>query len=141
MTMSKGQLTRHERGCSRANAEQASCAFGAVVGMARCVVPDRVVAVGTNIRASLAFEGVAPLDAARTSQRDVPTTLDTYRASRLCQLLFLFAVLFIAGDCSRVQAKEVFAEFDQGNKLYEEGKYSEAAAVYEKVVKAGQVSA
>jgi tetratricopeptide (TPR) repeat protein len=115
--------------------------FVAVVGMARCAVPDRVIAVGTNIRATLAFEGIAPLHAARTSQRDVPTTLNTYRASHLPQLLFLFAVLFFAGHCGRAQAKEVFAEFDQANKLYEEGKYSEAAAVYEKAVKAGQVSA
>ena len=66
---------------------------------------------------------------------------NTYQASRLTQLLFLFAVLFIAGHCGPAQAKEVSAEFDQANKLYEEGKYSEAAAVYEKAVKAGQVSA
>src|SRR3989442_5131624 len=52
--------------------------FSALVGMARCAVPARVVAGGTNIRATLAFEGVAPLHAARTSQRDVPTTLNTY---------------------------------------------------------------
>src|SRR5205823_13221239 len=45
--------------------------------MARCAVPTRVVAGGTNIRATLAFEEVAPLHAARTSQRDVPTTLNT----------------------------------------------------------------
>src|SRR2546428_13233290 len=45
-----------------------------MVGMARCAVPARVVAGGTNDRAALAFEGVAPLHAARTSQRDVPTT-------------------------------------------------------------------
>ena len=57
------------------------------------------------------------------------------------RFLFLFAVLFIAGHCGPAQAKEVSAEFDQANKLYEEGKYSEAAAVYEKAVKAGQVSA
>src|SRR5712692_9580057 len=31
--------------------------------------PARVVAVGTNTRATLAFEKVAPLEAARTSQR------------------------------------------------------------------------
>src|SRR5205823_10202899 len=48
-----------------------------MVGMARCAVPARVVAGGTNIRATLAFEEVAPLHAARTSQRDVPTTLNT----------------------------------------------------------------
>src|SRR5213593_4048587 len=48
--------------------------FSAVVGTARCAVPARVVAGGMNDRAALAFEGVAPLHAARTSQRDVPTT-------------------------------------------------------------------
>ena len=52
--------------------------FSALVGMARCAVPARVVAGGTNIPAILAFQGVAPLHAARTSQRDVPTTLNTY---------------------------------------------------------------
>src|SRR5258705_3720190 len=52
--------------------------FSAVVGMARCAVPTRVVAGGTNERATLAFAGVAPLHAARTSQRDVPTMLNTY---------------------------------------------------------------
>ena len=52
--------------------------FSAMVGMARRAVPARVVAGGTNIRATLAIEGVAPLYAARTSQRDVPTTLNTY---------------------------------------------------------------
>jgi hypothetical protein len=50
-----------------------------VVGMVRCAVPGRVVAVGMNIRAVLAFEEVAPLHAARTSQRDVPTKLSRYR--------------------------------------------------------------
>ena len=53
------------------------CVFSAMVGMARCAVPARVVAGGTNIRATLALEEVAPLHAARTSQRDVPTTLNT----------------------------------------------------------------
>ena len=52
--------------------------FSVVVGTARCAVPARVVAGGTNDRAALAFERVAPLHAARTSQRDVPTTLNTY---------------------------------------------------------------
>ena len=57
--------------------------FSAMVAMARCAVPARVVAGGTNVRATLAIEGVAPLHAARTSQRDVPTTLNTYDASAL----------------------------------------------------------
>src|SRR5882724_5688052 len=56
--------------------------FSAMVGMARCAVPARVVAGGTNIRAAMAFQGVAPLHAARTSQRDVPTTLNIYGTSR-----------------------------------------------------------
>jgi len=51
--------------------------------MARCAVPARVVAGGTNIRATLALEEVAPLHAARTSQRDVPTTLNTYQPAGL----------------------------------------------------------
>src|SRR5438552_3428211 len=49
-----------------------------MVGMARCAVPARVVAGGTNIRGTLAIEGFAPLHAAQTSQRDVPTTLNRY---------------------------------------------------------------
>jgi len=49
-----------------------------MVGMARYAAPARVLAGGTNDRAALTFEGVAPLHVARTSQRDVPTTLNTY---------------------------------------------------------------
>jgi len=52
--------------------------YPAMVGMARCAVPARVAAGGTNIRATLPLEGVAPLHAARTSQRDVPTPLNMY---------------------------------------------------------------
>src|SRR5256886_6838512 len=55
--------------------------WSAMVGMARCAVPARVVAGGTNFRATLAIEGVAPLHAARTLQRDVPTTLNRYSPS------------------------------------------------------------
>src|SRR5437773_4039366 len=54
------------------------CLASATVGMARRAVPARVVAGGTNIRAALAIPRVAPLHAARTSQRDVPTTLNRY---------------------------------------------------------------
>src|SRR5713101_4813595 len=43
--------------------------FSGMVGMARCAIPARVVAGGTNTRATLAFEEVPPLHAARTSQR------------------------------------------------------------------------
>jgi hypothetical protein len=48
-----------------------------MVGMARRAVPARVVAGGTNVRVTLAFEGTAPLHAARTSQRDVPDQTHT----------------------------------------------------------------
>src|SRR5437899_222590 len=54
-----------------------SYAFSARVGMARCAVPARAVAGGTNILATPAIERVAPLHAARTLQRDVPTMLNT----------------------------------------------------------------
>jgi len=53
-------------------------AVGAMVGMARRAVPARVVAGRMNVRVTVAFEGVAPLHAARTSQRDIPTTLKGY---------------------------------------------------------------
>src|SRR5213080_2918160 len=59
-----------------------------MVGMARRAVPARVVAGGTNIRATLAIEGVAPLHAARTSQRDVPTTLNRYTPQGVRVVLF-----------------------------------------------------
>src|SRR6266511_6373528 len=45
--------------------------FSAMVGMVRRAVLARVVAGGTDIRKTMAIEGVAPLHAARTSQRDV----------------------------------------------------------------------
>src|SRR6266568_4002523 len=52
--------------------------FSVMVGMARRAVPAREVAGGTNVRATLACEGVAPLHAARTSRRDV-----IYHAKRI----------------------------------------------------------
>src|SRR5713101_4114482 len=58
--------------------------FCGMVGMARRAVPAREVAGGTNVRATLACERVAPLHAARTSQRDVPTRLYAY--TRFAQL-------------------------------------------------------
>ena len=58
--------------------------------MARCAVPARVVAGGTKIRATLVFEGVAPLHAARTSQRDVPTTLNTYQGEGIAAIRVFF---------------------------------------------------
>src|SRR6266568_4061235 len=46
--------------------------------MARCAVPARVVAGGTNIRATQPFEGAAPPNTARTS-RQRPQTAQTGR--------------------------------------------------------------
>src|SRR2546430_9856733 len=60
-----------------------SCMFSALVGMARCAVPARVVAGGTEIQATRPFEGAAPLHAARTSQRDVPTMRSEQHTSEL----------------------------------------------------------
>jgi len=57
-----------------------------MVGMARRAVPARAVAGGKNIRATPTIEGVAPLHAARTSQRDVHTTLNRYESLDYCRL-------------------------------------------------------
>ena len=64
----------------------ASYESSTMVGMARRAVPARVVAGGRNTRATLAIEGVAPLHAARTSQRDVPTTLNRYETPGYYQM-------------------------------------------------------
>src|SRR5438045_1788390 len=53
--------------------------FSVMVGMARCAVPARVVAGGMEIR-DTGNRRVAPLHAARTSQRDVPTSLRGYNS-------------------------------------------------------------
>src|SRR5262249_17914429 len=54
--------------------------------------------------------------------------------------LFLLLVLFAATTCWQVAASELETAFDQANKLFERGKYSEAAAAYEKLVTPGHVS-
>ncbi len=66
--------------------------FSGMVGMARCAIPARVAAGGTNTPATMAFEEVAPLHAARTSQREVPTTLNTCRLITVGSALLLIAV-------------------------------------------------
>ena len=53
---------------------------GTASGTAQRAIPT--IALNTYPRYWIAFEGVAPLHAARTSQRDVPTTLNTYVAGR-----------------------------------------------------------
>src|SRR6266566_727504 len=77
--------------CSAREPERrTSYLFSAMVGMARCAVAARVIAGGTNIRAAMVFEGVAPLHAARTSQRDVPTTLTVLYRSKDGQMSRVF---------------------------------------------------
>jgi hypothetical protein len=55
----------------------ASPRYFTMAGTARCAVPARAVAGGMGGRTSRALERVAPLHAARTSQRDVPTPFNT----------------------------------------------------------------
>src|SRR6476659_1044175 len=60
---------------------------------------------------------------------------------RVRQSLFWASVFFgllIGSLCLR--ADEVSTAFDQANKLYEQGKYGEAASGYGKLAQAGQVS-
>src|SRR5881394_4535956 len=61
-----------------------------MVGMAHCAVPAREVAGGTHVPATAAFEAVAPPHAARTSQRDVPTTLTVLYRSKDRQMSRVF---------------------------------------------------
>ncbi len=70
--------------------------FSAIVGMARRAVPARMAAGGKLIRATVAFERVAPLHAARTSQRDLPTTLNAAGRPwpRAAPALFSWPILF-----------------------------------------------
>jgi Tetratricopeptide repeat/Bacterial SH3 domain len=54
-------------------------------------------------------------------------------------ILAILAVLLLA--VTAAGAQEINAAFDAANRLYEQGKYPEAAAAYEKLVHAGKVSA
>src|SRR5437667_7576786 len=79
--LNTGQSSANPQTCQAFGGVIARTRLARMVGMARCAVPGRVLAGGTHNRAALAFEGVAPLHAARTSQRDVPTMLTTYDRS------------------------------------------------------------
>lgn len=50
-------------------------------------------------------------------------------------------VLFLFITTARLQAAGPEAAFEQGNKLYEEGKYAQAAASYDQALQTGKVSA
>jgi len=58
----------------------------------------------------------------------------TPHASRLCLILVFLCAWNVA------RAADVSIAFDQANKLYEEGKFSEAAAAYEKVLQQGEAA-
>jgi tetratricopeptide (TPR) repeat protein len=55
------------------------------------------------------------------------------------RLLFFIALLVVCA--SGVRAGDTGAEFDAANKLYEQAKYPEASAAYQKIIEAGQPSA
>src|SRR6266542_646181 len=62
-------------------------------------------------------------------------------ASRLtphASRLWLILLLFCAWSVSR--ADDVSTAFDQANKLYEEGKFTDAAAAYQKMLQQGRAS-
>ncbi len=50
-------------------------------------------------------------------------------------------VLLLMGLLTAAQAGEFTADFEQANKLYEQGKFTEAVAAYEKVIDSGRCSA
>jgi tetratricopeptide (TPR) repeat protein len=58
----------------------------------------------------------------------------TDRASRLWLILLLLCA------CSVARAEDLSTAFDQANKLYEEGKFTESAAAYEKILRQGMAS-
>ncbi|HZR21357.1 MAG TPA: tetratricopeptide repeat protein [Verrucomicrobiae bacterium] len=63
------------------------------------------------------------------------------RPRSFSRLIFLFAFVFLTSLASaQGLAESPAAAFDAANRLYEQGKFSEAATAYEKLVRAGQVS-
>ena len=56
-------------------------------------------------------------------------------------LLVVFCFGFLTAPAASVVASNIVAEFDRANKLYEQGKFSEAAAVYETVAASGMANA
>jgi tetratricopeptide (TPR) repeat protein len=54
---------------------------------------------------------------------------------KILSFLFLFLV-----QCATLNAADAPSHFEQANRLYEQGKYSEAASLYESMIKAGRHS-
>ncbi len=75
----------------------------------------------------------------RTSDFGLRTS-DVLRLTPACHLLSL-ALLLVALFPARALGDLASSAFESANKLYEEGKFAEAAAGYEGLVKSGQVSA
>src|SRR5262245_44622147 len=82
---------------------RAPCA-GAKVGTARRAVPALGVAGGTCSGASVAIKGVAPLHAARTSQRDVPTTKFRYDGCRYTRGFTLIEIIGVTAVIAALAA-------------------------------------
>jgi tetratricopeptide (TPR) repeat protein len=71
-------------------------------------------------------------------QRPFPTCSAAPAITRLACPFFLAALVFCA---IAAMAQTTNTDFEAGNKFYEQGKYPEAAAAYEKLVQAGRTSA
>src|SRR5262245_33914426 len=61
------------------------------------------------------------------------------RLLRSCWSIGLIAGL-LAGNAIRVCAEDLATRFEEANKLYEQGRYPDAAKAYAELVKVGQVS-
>jgi len=60
-------------------------------------------------------------------------------ASRATRLLLMLLLAIVTGASAR--AATVSSAFDDANKLYEQGRFADAAAAYEKILQTGQTSA
>jgi tetratricopeptide (TPR) repeat protein len=56
-----------------------------------------------------------------------------------CVAILILAAMLLGSTCITF-ADNISAEFDSANKLYEQGKFSDAVSVYEKMVQSGSVS-
>lgn len=66
-------------------------------------------------------------------------TINHIRNSSLCCLVVSFLTLLLL-PMATAFAADISAGFDSANKLYEEGKFSDAASAYESLVQSGSVS-
>jgi hypothetical protein len=95
-------------------------------GLRKCSKPPR-----TRPKATFCCEISNP--------RPRPRTALVLAGNISAQWILVFAMLLLVSRC--VRAGDVSAAFDQANKLYEQGKYAEAATAYGKLAESGQMSA